>query len=235
MRATVATSHPPSVSAPAPLSYGGSGVDYGRIDPLKIAAQRAAAATASHLDAHGFSEVESSRGESAYVVDVGPFYLASIVECLGVEGARRRHDGRADRQGRLRGHRPGHDRDGGQRPDHRRRDAARRPGVLGRRRLRLVRRRRALRRARRRLEARLRPLRHRLGRRRNAGARRHRRSAAGSTSPPRAPASSAPRSGSRSAIASAPATRSSCWRRAASTPTASAWRASSPIGCRAAI
>jgi phosphoribosylformylglycinamidine cyclo-ligase len=83
MRLTVATSHPPSVSAPAPLSYGGSGVDYGRIDPLKIAAQRAAAATASHLDAHGFSEVESSRGESAYVIDVGPFYLASIVECLG--------------------------------------------------------------------------------------------------------------------------------------------------------
>jgi phosphoribosylformylglycinamidine cyclo-ligase len=68
---------------PSPLSYGGSGVDYDVIDPLKIAAQRAAAATAQHLDAHGFSEVESSRGESAYVVDVGPFYLASIVECLG--------------------------------------------------------------------------------------------------------------------------------------------------------
>jgi len=83
MPATVATSPPHPTSAPAPLSYGGSGVDYGRIDPLKIAAQRAAAATASNLDAHGFSEVESSRGESAYVVDVGPFYLASIVECLG--------------------------------------------------------------------------------------------------------------------------------------------------------
>ena len=36
-----------------------------------------------HLQAHGFSEVRDSRGESAYVVDVGPFYLASIVECLG--------------------------------------------------------------------------------------------------------------------------------------------------------
>src|SRR5450432_3281924 len=68
---------------PSPLSYGASGVDYGVIDPLKVAAQRAAAATAVHLDAHGFSEVEASRGESAYVVDVGPFYLASIVECLG--------------------------------------------------------------------------------------------------------------------------------------------------------
>jgi phosphoribosylformylglycinamidine cyclo-ligase len=29
--------------------------------------------------------VAASRGESAYVVDVGPFYLASIVECLGTK------------------------------------------------------------------------------------------------------------------------------------------------------
>ena len=66
-----------------PLSYGSSGVDYHVIDPFKVAAQRAAASTGRLLDGHGFSEVESSRGESAYVVDVGPFYLASIVECLG--------------------------------------------------------------------------------------------------------------------------------------------------------
>jgi phosphoribosylformylglycinamidine cyclo-ligase len=79
----VTSPNPPPMSAAGPLSYGGSGVDYARIDPLKIAAQRAAATTASHLDGRGFSEVESSRGESAYVVDVGPFYLASIVECLG--------------------------------------------------------------------------------------------------------------------------------------------------------
>ena len=75
---------PHSTSLPdGPLSYGASGVDYGRIDPLKIAAQRAALATSVQLDRHGFSEVASSRGESAYVIDVGPFYLASIVECLG--------------------------------------------------------------------------------------------------------------------------------------------------------
>jgi len=74
---------PASPSADTPLSYRQSGVDYELIDPLKVAAQRAAAATASHLLAHGFSEVRDSRGESAYVVDVGPFYLASIVECLG--------------------------------------------------------------------------------------------------------------------------------------------------------
>jgi phosphoribosylformylglycinamidine cyclo-ligase len=65
------------------LSYHQAGVDYDLIDPLKVAAQRAAAATAEHLASHGFREVAASRGESAYVVDVGPFYLASIVECLG--------------------------------------------------------------------------------------------------------------------------------------------------------
>lgn len=67
----------------APLSYEQAGVNYDLIDPLKVSAQRAAAATAGHLAAHGFAEVAASRGESAYVVDVGPFYLASIVECLG--------------------------------------------------------------------------------------------------------------------------------------------------------
>lgn len=71
------------MSPPDKLSYAQSGVAYDLIDPLKVAAQRAAAATASHLGGHGFSEVTASRGESAYVVDVGPFYLASIVECLG--------------------------------------------------------------------------------------------------------------------------------------------------------
>ena len=69
----------------APLSYEQAGVQYDLIDPLKVAAQRAAAATATHLSGHGFAEVAESRGESAYVVDVGPFYLASIVECLGTK------------------------------------------------------------------------------------------------------------------------------------------------------
>jgi phosphoribosylformylglycinamidine cyclo-ligase len=67
------------------LTYDQSGVEYDKIDPLKVAAQRAAASTATQLAAHGFSEVAASRGESAYVVDVGPFYLASIVECLGTK------------------------------------------------------------------------------------------------------------------------------------------------------
>jgi phosphoribosylformylglycinamidine cyclo-ligase len=69
--------------SPTPLSYEQAGVNYDLIDPLKVAAQRAAAATANQLAGHGFTEVAASRGESAYVIDVGPFYLASIVECLG--------------------------------------------------------------------------------------------------------------------------------------------------------
>jgi phosphoribosylformylglycinamidine cyclo-ligase len=74
---------PSSAASESTLSYEQAGVNYDLIDPLKVAAQRAAAATGKHLQAHGFSEVAASRGESAYVVDVGPFYLASIVECLG--------------------------------------------------------------------------------------------------------------------------------------------------------
>jgi phosphoribosylformylglycinamidine cyclo-ligase len=70
-------------SVAPPLDYAQSGVAYDLIDPLKVSAQRAAAATATNLRAHGFAELAASRGESAYVVDVGPFLLACIVECLG--------------------------------------------------------------------------------------------------------------------------------------------------------
>jgi phosphoribosylformylglycinamidine cyclo-ligase len=89
---------PASPAADAPLSYRQAGVDYELIDPLKVAAQRAAAATAVHLQSHGFAEAAGSRGESAYVVDVGPFYLASIVECLGSKALV------ADEMARLTGH-----------------------------------------------------------------------------------------------------------------------------------
>jgi phosphoribosylformylglycinamidine cyclo-ligase len=66
-------------------AYAAAGVDYAKIDPLKILAQQAAAATAGNLAQHGLSEVAASRGESAYVVDCGEFYLASITECLGTK------------------------------------------------------------------------------------------------------------------------------------------------------
>jgi phosphoribosylformylglycinamidine cyclo-ligase len=75
----------PSSQTMNPLDYRQSGVDYSRIDPLKILAQQAAAATAGNLARHGLHEVAASRGESAYVVDCGEFYLASITECLGTK------------------------------------------------------------------------------------------------------------------------------------------------------
>jgi phosphoribosylformylglycinamidine cyclo-ligase len=68
-----------------PLDYKAAGVDYAQVDPLKVTAQRAARETAANLQPHGLTEVAASRGESAYVVDAGDFYLASITECLGTK------------------------------------------------------------------------------------------------------------------------------------------------------
>jgi phosphoribosylformylglycinamidine cyclo-ligase len=67
------------------LTYKQSGVDYSRIDPLKIMAQKAALGTAGNLRTTGFEEIAASRGESAYVIDMGDWYLASILECLGTK------------------------------------------------------------------------------------------------------------------------------------------------------
>lgn len=58
-------------------------VDYSKIDPLKILAQKAALNTVKNLN--GFSEVTESRGESAYVLEFPDFYLASIMEGLGTK------------------------------------------------------------------------------------------------------------------------------------------------------
>lgn len=87
-RGRAATDNPamrdlPDPAASGPLTYEQAGVRYELIDPLKVAAQRAAASTGSQLSRLGMTELVASRGESAYVVDVGPFFLASIVECLG--------------------------------------------------------------------------------------------------------------------------------------------------------
>jgi phosphoribosylformylglycinamidine cyclo-ligase len=68
-----------------PIDYKQAGVDYSKIDPLKVSAQQAAATTAGNLARHGLHEVAASRGESAYVIDCGDHYLASITECLGTK------------------------------------------------------------------------------------------------------------------------------------------------------
>ncbi len=67
------------------LTYEDAGVDYDRIDPLKVLAQRAARTTGASLNGAGVREVAASRGESAYVMDIGDAYLASITECLGTK------------------------------------------------------------------------------------------------------------------------------------------------------
>ncbi|MBU0979107.1 MAG: AIR synthase related protein [Patescibacteria group bacterium] len=67
------------------LTYKKTGVDYSKIDPLKIMAQKAALKTSRNLVKLGLKEITSSRGESAYIMDMGSFYLASITECLGTK------------------------------------------------------------------------------------------------------------------------------------------------------
>lgn len=79
------------MSAPSPnlpsdaLTYDQAGVKYDQVDPIKLLAQQSATATAANLAVKGLSEIAASRGESAYVLDIGHAYLASIVECLGTK------------------------------------------------------------------------------------------------------------------------------------------------------
>lgn len=49
------------------ISYRKSGVDYDKLDPIKIAAQSAAKTTAKNHKLFGYQEMAASRGESAYV------------------------------------------------------------------------------------------------------------------------------------------------------------------------
>jgi phosphoribosylformylglycinamidine cyclo-ligase len=68
-----------------PIDYRSAGVDYDRIDAFKIRAQQAARATSRHLSAHGARELERSRGESAFVIQINGMLIASTTECLGTK------------------------------------------------------------------------------------------------------------------------------------------------------
>lgn len=59
-------------------------VDYSIADPAKVLAQKEAAATAGNMP-FGFSEISGTRGESAYVFDMGEFYGAFVQEGLGTK------------------------------------------------------------------------------------------------------------------------------------------------------
>ena len=67
------------------MTYKDAGIDYDAIDPFKRMAQEAARQTASALDYFGFSEVTSSRGESAYLIELPDCYLAHVEEGLGTK------------------------------------------------------------------------------------------------------------------------------------------------------
>ena len=67
------------------MTYAGVGVDYEAMDPFKRLAQMSARQTAQTILRLGFSEVEMSRGESAYLIDAGDHYIAHVEEGLGTK------------------------------------------------------------------------------------------------------------------------------------------------------
>lgn len=66
-------------------TYADSGVDYSAVDPIKVLAQKGAAATAGNLKFFGASEMAASRGESAYVWEEGDVYRSLVIEGLGTK------------------------------------------------------------------------------------------------------------------------------------------------------
>jgi phosphoribosylformylglycinamidine cyclo-ligase len=66
-------------------SYAAAGVDYDLLDPGKRLAQALACGTSAYLERRGYAEVAGSRGESAYVVDAGDHYVATLTEGLGTK------------------------------------------------------------------------------------------------------------------------------------------------------
>ena len=67
------------------MTYAGAGVDYEAMDPFKRLAQQAGRETTSAILRLGYSEVEMSRGESAYLMDAGDYYVAHVEEGLGTK------------------------------------------------------------------------------------------------------------------------------------------------------
>lgn len=68
------------------LQYEKTGVPYEIMDPLKILAQVEGKKTSRNLKSSHIKEISQSRGESAYVVDLGNMYLATVQESLGTKG-----------------------------------------------------------------------------------------------------------------------------------------------------
>lgn len=67
------------------LTYKQSGVNYDVMDPLKRMAQIEGKKTTKNLFRKNLIEIKKSRGESAYVIDTGNSYLATVIEGLGTK------------------------------------------------------------------------------------------------------------------------------------------------------
>ncbi len=67
------------------LDYSKSGVNYSSLDYLKRVAQKAAKETSTNLTDQGFSEIEESRGESAFVWEEEDGFRAFVMEALGTK------------------------------------------------------------------------------------------------------------------------------------------------------
>ena len=65
--------------------YANAGVEYSLLDAWKRNAQLAAARTGVVLRQRGASELAGTRGESAYVIDIGAALLATVTEGLGTK------------------------------------------------------------------------------------------------------------------------------------------------------
>lgn len=69
----------------AGMTYQGAGVNYDALDKFKRMAQRAARGTAVNSRRLGFSELQTSRGEPAYLLETPLGYLAHVEEGLGTK------------------------------------------------------------------------------------------------------------------------------------------------------
>lgn len=69
----------------AKSAYEHSGVRYRTLDPVKIAAQKAALTTSRNFAGSICKEIQMSRGESAYVWRQGNALMASVIEGLGTK------------------------------------------------------------------------------------------------------------------------------------------------------
>jgi phosphoribosylformylglycinamidine cyclo-ligase len=77
--------------SPEGASYRAAGVDYDALDAGKRLAMAKALSTSSLLEAHGGRALDSSRGEPAFVFELGGRSFAFVVEGLGTKSIVARH------------------------------------------------------------------------------------------------------------------------------------------------